>query len=446
MIFPRFQKQSQGNYRPQYFGRLPRPLPTQLQGYRYDRYTQSGPGKANVVADALSRQSMDSLAHVEAEKIQLTREIHQLAYLGVRLIDSDDGGVVLQNTAKSSLIAEVKERQCEDPKLVELRERVPQQKKLLLELKRDGVLRHKGRLCVPDVAGLRYRIMSEAHYSWYFIHPRSTEMYHGIKDVYWWNDMKKNIDEFVAQCPSYQQVKAEHQKPGGLMQTIEIPMWKWEAINMDFVTGLTRSHRLHLKFQVGGTYNAVTSAISAKNTVLMPNVALATSLDHSDLIPLLYHCSTVVDAWTTLKIHFLHQSTAREMQYKHQLHTIKKGDLSKIQELADCLHSIGRNVNDSELVRCALNELPLSYDSFVIMASHMRPAPRFSELWTMLHTHEARTLPSPDLVSPTTTLVSTVTDHLSSASSGYRGRGHGRGGGHGRGSRLCSWQYFIVSL
>ncbi|XP_070052677.1 uncharacterized protein [Nicotiana tomentosiformis] len=111
-------------------------------------------GKANVAADALNHRSMGSLAHVEAEKRQLTREIHQLACLGVRLVDSDDGVVVLQNTAKSSLIAEVKEREYEDPELVELRERVLQQNKSLLKLKGDGVLRYRGHLCVPDVAGL----------------------------------------------------------------------------------------------------------------------------------------------------------------------------------------------------------------------------------------------------------------------------------------------------
>ncbi|XP_019242820.1 PREDICTED: AT-hook motif nuclear-localized protein 4-like [Nicotiana attenuata] len=63
----------------------------------------------------------------------------------------------------------------------------------------------------------------------------------------------------------------------------------------------------------------------------------------------------------------------------------------------------------------------------------MRPAPQFFELWTMLFTHEAHTLPSPDLVSPATALVATVADPLSSASSGYRGRGRGRGRVHGRG-------------
>ncbi|XP_070013170.1 uncharacterized protein [Nicotiana sylvestris] len=92
----------------------------------YDVNILYNPRKANVVVDALSRRSMGSLAHVEAEKRQLTREIHQLAYLGFRLVDSGNGGVVLQNTTKSSLIAEVKERQYENPELVKLRERVTQ--------------------------------------------------------------------------------------------------------------------------------------------------------------------------------------------------------------------------------------------------------------------------------------------------------------------------------
>nr|XP_016463203.1 PREDICTED: uncharacterized protein LOC107786269 isoform X2 [Nicotiana tabacum] len=64
-----------------------------------------------------------------------------------------------------------------------------------------------------------------------------------------------------------------------------------------------------------------------------------------------------------LKIHFLHQSTTREMQYKYSLQTFKKGDLSidsyieKIHEFADCLHSIGRGVDDPKL-SCGLCSLP----------------------------------------------------------------------------------------
>src|SRR5688572_30381325 len=55
--------------------------------------------------------------------------------------------------------------------------------------------------------------------------------------------MKRDIAEFVAKCPNCQQVKIEHQKPGGLAQDIEIPIWKWEAINVDFVVGLPKFKR-----------------------------------------------------------------------------------------------------------------------------------------------------------------------------------------------------------
>ena len=53
--------------------------------------------------------------------------------------------------------------------------------------------------------------------------------------------MKKDIADYVAKCPNCQQVKAEHLKPGGLTQIIEVPTWKWEAINMDFVVCLSKT-------------------------------------------------------------------------------------------------------------------------------------------------------------------------------------------------------------
>ncbi|MCF7184032.1 hypothetical protein L3H42_11075 [Corynebacterium sp. MC-13] len=109
------------------------------------------------------------------------------------------------------------------------------------ELAQNGVLYCQNRLCVPDTSGLRKRIMEEAHHSRYSIHPGSTKMYHDLKGMFWWGGMKKDLAEFVAQCPNCQQVKVEHQKLGGYMQCIEIPTWKWDMINMDFVTGLPRS-------------------------------------------------------------------------------------------------------------------------------------------------------------------------------------------------------------
>ena len=70
-------------------------------------------------------------------------------------------------------------------------------------------------------------------------------MYRDLREVYWWNGMKRDIADFVANCPNYQQVKVEHQKPGGMTQEINIPTWKWEVINIDFSTSLPRTHRQH---------------------------------------------------------------------------------------------------------------------------------------------------------------------------------------------------------
>nr|XP_016491575.1 PREDICTED: uncharacterized protein LOC107811203 [Nicotiana tabacum] len=88
---------------------------------------------ANVVADALSRRSMGRLAHVEADKRTMMKEVHRLASLGVRLLDSEDGGVVLQNRAESSLVAEVKEKQFSDPYLLKLKEGIHKHKTMAFE-------------------------------------------------------------------------------------------------------------------------------------------------------------------------------------------------------------------------------------------------------------------------------------------------------------------------
>ena len=86
------------------------------------------------------------------------------------------------------------------------------------------------RLCIPDVGDVRREIMEEAHSSAYAMHPGSTKRYHTLKEHYWWNGMKRDIAEFVSRCLTCQQVKAEHQKLVGLLQSLPIPQWKWERI------------------------------------------------------------------------------------------------------------------------------------------------------------------------------------------------------------------------
>ena len=87
----------------------------------------------------------------------------------------------------------------------------------------DGILRCQGRLCVSKVDEFRNQILEEAHGSRYSIHTGSTKMYHDLCEVYWWEGFKKDIEEFFAKCQNFQQVKANHLKPGGLLQAIQVP-------------------------------------------------------------------------------------------------------------------------------------------------------------------------------------------------------------------------------
>jgi hypothetical protein len=75
--------------------------------------------------------------------------------------------------------------------------------------------------------------MEEAQ-SKYLMHPGADKMYYTLKDHYWWPGMKKAIAAYVERCLTCLQVKAEHQKPSGMLQPLEIPIWKWRMITMDF--------------------------------------------------------------------------------------------------------------------------------------------------------------------------------------------------------------------
>ncbi|XP_055814500.1 uncharacterized protein LOC129884182 [Solanum dulcamara] len=66
-------------------------------------------------------------------------------------------------------------------------------------------------------------------------------MYRDLRQHYWWGRMKRDIVEFIVRCLNCQQIKYEHQRPGGVLQRIPITEWKWERIAMDFVVGLPKT-------------------------------------------------------------------------------------------------------------------------------------------------------------------------------------------------------------
>ncbi|GJR92536.1 putative nucleotidyltransferase, ribonuclease H [Tanacetum coccineum] len=175
----------------------------------YDANIQYHPGKANVVADALSRRNSGTLACL---KIQ-PEIIKDLDLIEAELVVRGSEGYIASLKIEPNLILRIKEVQKEDGELWSV------------------------------VQNMKNAILTEAHSSPFSIHPGSTKMYRDLKQNFWWNGMKQEVARFVAKCLTCQQVKIEHQRASGLLQPLDIPTWKWEQISMDFVTRLPRTFK-----------------------------------------------------------------------------------------------------------------------------------------------------------------------------------------------------------
>nr|GFD30479.1 putative reverse transcriptase domain-containing protein [Tanacetum cinerariifolium] len=79
---------------------------------------------------------------------------------------------------------------------------------------------------IPCYGDLRTVIMHESHKSKYSIHPGSDKMYQDMKKLYWWPNMKADIATYIRKYLTCAKVKAEHQRPSGLLVQPEIPVWK----------------------------------------------------------------------------------------------------------------------------------------------------------------------------------------------------------------------------
>ncbi|GJS44220.1 putative reverse transcriptase domain-containing protein [Tanacetum coccineum] len=103
-----------------------------------------------------------------------------------------------------------------------------------LEPRADETLCLNNKSWLPVYGDLRALIMHESHKSKYSVHPGSDKMYHDMKKLYWWPNMKSDITTYVSKCLTCLGVKAEHQNPSGLLVQPEIPKWKCDNITIDF--------------------------------------------------------------------------------------------------------------------------------------------------------------------------------------------------------------------
>ena len=208
----------------------------------YDCTIEYHPGKANVVTVALIRKPKGSYAYLQTLYLPLLIELRSL---GVQLQVADTGTLLASFYVRHLLVDQIKEGQKQVSEMIKLRAEIEGGKKPKFHIRDDGVIVRGSRMCVPEICELKREIMEEAHSLAYAMHPGSTKMYHTLREHYWWKGMKKEIANFVSRCLTYQQVKAEHQKAAGKIQPLSVPVWKWDKITMDFVTGLPRTWKQH---------------------------------------------------------------------------------------------------------------------------------------------------------------------------------------------------------
>jgi hypothetical protein len=201
----------------------------------YDLRINYHPRKANVVADGLSRMSHVSQLMVDSMPFELCEEFNKL---NLRIMVNAEA---TEMEVSSSLIQEIQRGQLKDEKIQEIKRDIKEEKLPSFSEDDEGVLWYKGRICMPNIKELKDKILHEAHESAYSIHPRESKMYHDLKATYWWYGMKRDVTEYVALCDTSQQVKAKHERPAGLLQSLQVPEWKWEEIAMDFIVGLPRT-------------------------------------------------------------------------------------------------------------------------------------------------------------------------------------------------------------
>jgi hypothetical protein len=181
----------------------------------YELEVHYHPGKANVVADALSRKGhCNYLPAVRSTgEESSTRVLPDLSLFNITFTPTLRGEIIAAQKNDAGMV-HIKRRKQGDPKVA------------CFHKDAEGTLWFKDRLVVPRKKAPKKKILDEAHTSRYSIHSGSTKMYHDLRQQFWWTRMKRETTRYVSECDTYRKVKADYMKLGGLLQPLSIPDWK----------------------------------------------------------------------------------------------------------------------------------------------------------------------------------------------------------------------------
>jgi hypothetical protein len=201
----------------------------------YELEVHYHPGKANVVADALSHKHRCNHLTVQSHSTSCDPKEPSLRVVPHGRLNN----IALIPTIKEDIIA----TQRTGIGMGHLRQRMESGEAQCFRQDVDVVLYFKDSLIILKDFELHHKIMDEAHCARYSIHPGTNKMYQYLKKNFWWTRMKREIAKYVSECDTCQRIKADHLRPTGNLQPLSIAKWKWPNICMDFIVGLSRTSR-----------------------------------------------------------------------------------------------------------------------------------------------------------------------------------------------------------
>jgi hypothetical protein len=192
------------------------------------------PGKANVVADALSRKVHCNHLELEPVSDPLCEEMRRLN------LEVVEQGNLYALAAESNLYDRNVTAQHKDEDIQIIKQKLAEGDPKYTYFQKDhkDVIWFGKCLVVPIDPEIRKTLFDEDHMSKFSIHPGSTKMYQDLKQNFWWSNMKVDIAKYVAECDTCPRMKASHLRSARVPQPLSIPMWKWDDISMDFIVGL----------------------------------------------------------------------------------------------------------------------------------------------------------------------------------------------------------------